>query len=205
MRCTLCRLSRSRGPYRGPRHAGTEADSMRFFDSITSRVIVWLAAILIPVAAQPSATCGCGGHSWRSEMVCGQKNANAPPKCPHCTVHVQPRPSCCHDSAGEKERSSCCSTRQRCSTGQACCCLGGTNSGGKTCQCSKNQTAPAPAPLPTDSRPHDTTSWAMAFGGGPANMAVVFPPAFAIGADQRPVNLGSSVPERLSVLCRFLI
>ena len=151
--------------------ARDEADVMRFCDSITAKVFVWLAAILVPAETLP-ASCDCGTH--------------CPPRAASAAQH-----RCCCRGKGK-----CC----------CCCCKGGPSSQGGPCHCAANPSAPAPDRLPGDSRTDNTKSPLSASSlGGLATVAILIPSVIAAHADQRPTILSSSVPERLSILCRRVI
>jgi len=69
-----------------------------------------------------------------------------------------------------------------------------------------NKSAPAPNPLPGDSRTDNTKpSLSAPSLACHAAVAILVPPAILARADQQPTLLGSSAPERLSILCRLVI
>ena len=46
---------------------------MRLFNGITAKVLVWLAAILVPAESLPLMACGCGSHCpWSSTVKLAQ-------------------------------------------------------------------------------------------------------------------------------------
>ena len=173
---------------------------MWHLDSITSKAVVWLGAILVPVASWPSTSCTCGSHVGGSATFKhAQVGADVATTCPHCTPDPQPRHSCCGGGAvASAPRRTCCGSSDAC----RCC---GSRSPCGVCQCSNSQSVPAPAPLPNDPRPNDSKTPAISLGVGLASVAALFLPTAATCADHRPVNLGASAPERLSILCRLLI
>jgi hypothetical protein len=157
------------GSFVAARH---QADVMRFCDSITAKVLVWLAAILLPGETLPVMSCECGSHS--------------PPRAVSSAQH-----RCC---CGDKGR--CC----------CCCCKGGADPHGGPCHCAANQSAPAPVPLPGNSRTDNTKSSQSASSlGGVATVAILVPSVIVAHANQQPTIPGSSAPERLSILCRLVI
>lgn len=180
---------------------------MRFCNSITAKVLVWLAAISVPAQALPAMACDCGSHSPRRAEVkpgkSGRADAAPAAKCPHCSGGSRPRHSCCGGTAASStQHGSCCGAMGSCCG----CCKGGLGSHGSPCQCSTNKSTPAPDPLPSDSRT-DTTKSSLSTSslGGMASVAILAPPAALAHADQQPTFLGSSAPERLSILCRLVI
>ena len=173
---------------------------MRFCESITAKVLVWLAAILVPVESLPVMACDCGSHSLGTSAV-NAAHADAAPvaKCPHCASRERARHSCCGDAAV--------------SSAQPCCCCGGNGpchccccKHGGQCHCAANKSAPAPDPLPSNSRTDNTkSSLATSSLGGMATVAVLVPSAALTRGDQQPTLLCSSAPERLSILCRLVV
>jgi hypothetical protein len=174
---------------------------MRFYNRMTAKVLVWLAAILVPAESLPLMACGCGSQSPRRAAV-KPARADATPaaKCPHCTGGSQPRHSCCGATAASSpQRGSCCGANG------SCCCKGGLGSQGGLCQCSANKSAPAPDPLPNDSRTDNTKSSLGSSSDTVAAVAVVVQSAVLAQAAQQPSLLGSTSLERLSTLCRLVI
>jgi hypothetical protein len=175
---------------------------VRFLNSITAKVIVWLAAVLVPAETLPRMVCACGNHApGPSQAAVGCAGAGSVAACPHCNVAERSPHSCCGSSAASHARSDCCAAQGACS----CCCTSGAHSDGTSCQCARDDSAPAPAPLPGDSRT-DTTKSSVSVSSFTGPTAVVLPvPSADARADQHPAFLGSSAPERLSVLCRLVI
>jgi hypothetical protein len=175
---------------------------MRLFNTITAKIFVWLAAVLVPAETLPVVACNCGNHTPR-EMGVRSARAEAAPaaKCPHCTSKTRPQ----HSSGGavaasSAQRGSCCGAKG------SCCCKGGLGSHGGPCQCAQKKSAPAPDPLPSDSRTNNTKSSVTASAcGGMAVVAVLVPTAIAAHAEQQSAFHGSSAPERLSILCRLVL
>ena len=178
-------------------HAGV----MRFCDNITARVLVWLSAILVPVETAPSAACNCGSRALCSAAVRPDRaDLASAAKCPHCIRESQPRRTCCNGASGSSAQPGSC-----CGAAGSCCCKGGSCSRGGLCQCSQHKSVPAPDPLPSGSRTDDAKSLTISANPGLVTVAILIPPAATTCANHQPMSLGSSVPERLSVLCRFLI
>jgi hypothetical protein len=174
---------------------------MRFSNSITAKVLVWLAAILVPAQTLPLMACDCGSHSPRSMAVKADRADAAPAaKCPHCTSGSRPRHSCCGGTAASSgQHGSCCGAKG------SCCCKGGLGSHGGPCLCSVNKSAPAPDPLPSNSRTDNTKSSLGSSSDTVATVAVVVPSVVLAQAAQQPSLLGSTSLERLSTLCRLVI
>ena len=179
--------------------------AVRFLNSISAKVVVWLAAVLVPAETLPLMACDCGSHSPRpTQTGLGCTAAASVTACQHCNVGSRARHSCCGSAAASSASpGSCCAAKGSCS----CCSKDGARSPGGPCQCSANDSAPAPAaPLPGDSRTDNTkSSVSTSSFGGLTAVVILVPSAAAARADQQPTLLGSTVPERLSVLCRLVI
>jgi hypothetical protein len=174
---------------------------MRFCNSITAQVLVWLAALFVPVQALHATACGCRSHSTRSREAKSAGADVAPAaKCSHCTGGSRPQNSCCGSATASSEQGG----RACDANGSCCCCKGGPGSQGSNCQCSANNSAPAPDPLPGTSQTDDAKSLTTASCGG-LTVAVFVPPTGPAYADERSTLLCFSAPERLSVLCRLVI
>ena len=176
---------------------------MRFCNSITAKVLVWLASVLVPAQTMPLMACACGNQpQGPAKVESGRVDAVSAATCPHCTGTSPVRRSCC-DSATARSacHGTCCAAKGSCS----CCCQGGARPEGSSCQCSKSGSTPAPDPLSNDSRTDNTKSSSASSVHGPATVAVVVAPAALAHSHQQPTLLGSSAPERLSLLCRLVI
>src|SRR3990170_6743070 len=117
---------------------------MRLCNSITAKVLVWLAAILVPAETLPLMACDCGGHCPQSMAVTADRaNAALAVGCPHCTGGWRPRHSCCGGTAASPTQHGNC-----CDANGSCCGRGGLGSHGSPYRCSANKSVPAPDPLP---------------------------------------------------------
>jgi hypothetical protein len=173
---------------------------VRFQNSITARVIVSLAALLVPAESLPMMACNCESHSSpatkaKSALV----GVAAGAKCPHCTGASRPQHSCCGGTAASSSRhAGCCGGKGSC----CCCCKGGSGSHGGQCQCSVNK--PAPDPLPSDSRTVNTKSSISSSPNTVATVVIVPSVDLALAARQ-PSRSASTSLERLSTLCRLVV
>jgi hypothetical protein len=191
----FCGLPAKAGTTNFARH---QADVMRLFNGITAKVLVWLAAILVPADALPLMACGCGSHAPGSAC---RADARPAAKCPHCNSTSRPQKSCCGSTAvASTEQGSCCGAK-----GSCCCCKGTLGSEGSLCLCAVKKSAPASAPLPGNSRTDNTKSVSTCSFGGLAAAMVLVRPTTPARADQQATLLCSSAPERLSILCRLVI
>ncbi len=171
---------------------------MRLCQSITAKVFVWLAAILVPVEALPVMACDCGSQSVSTKAKSTQAAHAA--KCPHCAAGSRPRRSCCGGTATSSgPKGSCCGSK-----GSCCCCKGGSGSHGGPCQCSVNKSPPAPDPLPTDSRTNNTKTSLDSASDTVVTVVVVAPMLLAQAAQQSSRSASTSL-ERLSTLCRLVV
>ncbi len=175
--------------------------AVQFCDYLTTRIVVWLAAVLVPAGSLPAMTCSCGSHADSSQADgCRLEPESAgPPSC--CGERAKPTHSCCQ-SRSAPATARCCLAGSSCS----CCGNGGTDSNGNGCQCSAGHSSvPAPDPEPRNPRTDETKpSLSAACFGNAAAATVAAAPAI-LRADQQSMNLGSTAPERLSVLCRLVL
>jgi hypothetical protein len=190
VRATLCVL--------GLPVAFSNGVAVRLIRKISAGVLVWLAAALVVVETFPASACACGNHregpAKRSALADSQLAAAA---CPHC--RPQPQRSCCGGGVAGQPRSSCCMASTTCS----CCCGNGTSTSGHICQCAKDHSAPTPAPGDSQSNSGKSSVSASMLVG---SLAVPLVDA-TLGAHSEHWSCGrcSSVPERLSILCRLTI
>lgn len=177
---------------------------MQFHKTIAARVLVWLAAVLVPVEAMPLTACNCGSHSAPStEVHVGCSVAASVPVCPNCVGESRNEPSCCGRSADDSSRRGCCG---RTKASGSCCCEGQCSQG-VSCHCSANHAAPASNPIPNES-PADGSKSSLSTSpfASVTSAAVVVPPRVLAGRREGPASfLGSTAPERLNVLCRLVI
>ena len=176
---------------------------MQFCDYLTTRIVVWLAAVLVPAGSLPAMACSCGSHvdSSQADGCRLETDPVGPPSC--CSGRAKPTHSCCQSrSTPTTAHTSCCLAGSSCS----CCGNDGTGSKGNGCQCSVDHSSiPSPDPEPRNSRTDDTKpSLSAASFGNAAAAAVAVAPAI-LKADQQSMGLGSTAPERLSVLCRLVL
>ena len=177
---------------------------MQFHKTIAARVLVWLAAALVPVEAMPLTVCNCGSHSGQpTEARVDGSPAKPVPACPNCVGESRTKPSCCGKSAEDSSKRGCCGRTKASGT----CCCGGQCSQGVSCHCSANHAVPASSPNPNES-PADGFKVSLSTSpfASVTTAAVVIPPSVYASLRERPTSfLGSTAPERLSVLCRLVI
>ena len=176
---------------------------VQFCNSITAKVLVWLAGVLVPAQTMPLMACACGSQSQGSaKLESGRVDAASAATCPHCTGRSPVRRSCCASATARSARhGTSCGAKGSCSCGGQ----DGARSPGGSCQCSKSRSAPAPVPASNGSRTDNTKSSSASSVYGPTTVAIVAAPAALAHAHQQPTLLGSSAPERLSLLCRLVI
>lgn len=185
-----------------PGSARIQANVMPFCNSITAKVLVWLAAILVPVETLPAMGCDCGSHSPGSAVAKSVRADAAPAaRCPHCTSRSRPGHSCCGTAASSAQHGRCCGGSGSC----CCCCKGGPGSHGGPCQCAANKSAPAPDPLPDNSRTENTKSSLGSSSDTVTTIAVLVSSLVLAQAAQQPSLLACTSLERLSTLCRLVI
>lgn len=177
--------------------------AVQLYESITAKVIVWIAGVLVPAQSLPVMACGCGSHLPRSTALKSGRMEDAPAaKCLHCATRSQPRHSCCGGTAeSSQQQGSCCGGNGA----SCCCCKGGSASHGAPCQCSTNHSVPAPDPLPSNSQTDNTKSSLGSPSDTVATVVKVVPSAVLAEAAQQSSLLGSTSLERLSTLCRLVI
>lgn len=168
---------------------------MRFANSITAKVVVWLAGLLVPVETLPLMACDCGSTPKPTPTaVC-----HTTPACPHCSRRNRATRPCCQRVAASSPR--CCG-----GTASCCCCKGRASSEGSSCQCTKGSPAPTQAPLSNDSRTDNgkSLSSASACAVVAASSAVVLPSP-QLQRNHQQAIFGSTSLERLSTLCRLVV
>ena len=178
---------------------------MRFCNSITAKVLVWLAGVLVPLESLPLTACNCADASVRATKLETAPVVGSPvAACPHCKAESRARHSCCGSAAAlSASHGSCCCCC--CGTGSTCCCCskGAGHSNGGTCRCAKNGCVPPTAPLSSNSRTDNTKS-RLAVSSGTVATVVVPSRVFAQTAGQ-PSLPGCTSLERLSTLCRLVL
>jgi hypothetical protein len=176
--------------------------SVQFSNRITSRVLIWLASLLVPAQSMPLTACGCGNEPQR-QVGSGIGRADAAPatSCPCCTGRSTARRSCCTGTATHSaRRATCCAER-----GKSSACGGGAHSPETSCHCSHSSPAPVPVPVPNDSRTDKSKSSSTSPFQGTMVLAVVVADASSARDSFQPVLFGPSAPERLSLICRLII
>jgi hypothetical protein len=171
---------------------------MYFTQPITSRLIVWLAAIAIPFQGMPTAACGCARTSGMTAVTvlscCSQPSTGQCPctgaavcRCGESSSCCQSEPSCC--SGDTTSESSC-----ECGTGCQC---------GDNCQCGKGNVPIKPAAPPVEnSSPERIVSGS----ASAATVSTVFLPAFS--RQHLELSAGAIALTALascSRLCRFTL
>jgi len=185
-----------------PNHSTPRGSVVRLCHGITVKILVWLAAILVPVQALPGTGCDCGSRSPQSTAVKPDRADAAPAaKCPHCTSGRAPARSCCGVKAASPARQGSCCGAKESSRG---CCQGGRGSPGTPCLCSGSQSAPASVPVSSHSRT-DNTKTPLGCSPDAVTTVIVAPPAVLAHAAQRPSLVGSTSLERLTTLCRLVL
>jgi hypothetical protein len=180
---------------------------MRLFENTYAKIIIWLAAVLLPAETMPLMACTCGSHSQRAVQAGAGSTAGAPvAACSRCTSGSRPQNACCGAKTKVSEHPEGCCGAKTPTAPTTCRCQGAAGSHGSVCQCSAKSTAPAPAPMPGNSRPDSTKSsmGASTCCGLTAVVAIV-PSASQLSADQSPAILTARQLDRLSVLCRLMI
>lgn len=184
--------------------SGASDIAVQFHKTIAARVLVWLAAVLVPVEAMPLTVCNCDSHSVQPvESHVGCSGAAPVAVCPNCVGESRTEPSCCGKSADQSSKNDRC---DRTRVSGSCSCEGQC-SHGASCDCAANHASPASNPISNQS-PADGSKVSLSaspFAGG-TTAAVVVPPSVLAGMGERPTSsIGSTAPERLSVLCRLVI
>ncbi len=144
---------------------------MYFTQPITTRLIVWLAAIAIPFQGMPTAACGCARTSEMTAVTvsscCSQPSTGQCPctgaavcRCGESSSCCQSEPSCC--SGDTTSESSC-----ECGTGCQC---------GDNCQCGKSSPPRPPAVPPVENTSPDRIA---TDSTSAASLSVVFQPSFS--------------------------
>jgi len=126
--------------------------SMCFTQPITTRFLVWLAAIAIPFQSVPSTACGCVRTSELTVVAVASS----------C---CQPEPSCC--SSESLTGTAACQCADSCDGGCQC---------GDNCQCGKSSLPRSPVVPPVENNSPDriaTDSTSV------ASLSVVFQPSFS--------------------------
>ena len=153
----------------------------------TSKILVWLAAVLVPVQALPAAPCCCSGMGRQPvdpQMQLG---------------HLGPKTRFCYRSAPTQGAS-------RCGENRPCCKKAGPTSTHRcwgcpdtcTCSCQQND-SPAPAgPTPTESW-RQTLVQLVPLPAPVCESLGQCPPRLADEAS----TLSTSASERCVTLCRF--
>lgn len=171
---------------------------MRFFHCLATRIVVGLAAVLVPAQSLPLTACGCGSHSAEpaeAETRCLH--------CPHCSARARSSDSCCQEATTASTFHGGCGA-----TGPSSCCAQGSTAASPSgvCLCSAGHSVPTPDPSPGDSRTNNTKSPSLESSiAGTAVATVLIPSAVSSRADQQSLALGLTAPERLSILCRLVI
>ena len=202
---SLCRLHEPNGQSEAcgcPGGARYQADVMRFCNTITAKILVWLAAILVPAEALPMMACDCGNHSPQpAALKSGRADAAPAAKCAHCATRLRTQPSCGGTAVSSAQHKCCCGDGPC----HCCCSNGGLGSHGGPCRCAANKSVPAPDPLPSNSRTDNTKSSLGSSSGIVATVAVLVSSRVLAHSAQQPCLLACTSLERLSALCRLII
>ena len=166
---------------------------MRFSNSITARVVVWLAGLLVPLETLPLMACDCGSIPKPTPTAV----SHTTPACPHCSRGNRATRPCCQRAVTSSHRCCCCGAA-------SCCCMKGTHSAVNPCQCASNSSAPTPAPISNDSQT-DHSKAAAASCAVVAAGASVIPPSPQLHSNHHGAFIGSTTLKRLSTLCRLVV
>ena len=165
---------------------------------ITTRLLVWLAAITIPFQGLPTASCGCARTSEMTvvtvESCCSQPSAGQCPctgatvcRCGEASSCCQSEPSCC---AGES------SSELSCQCSEDCQC-------GDNCQCGKSNVPTKPAAPPVENTSPDRIA---TDSTSTASLSIVFQPSFSrqhLSFDTGAIAL--TALDSCARLCRFTL
>ena len=166
---------------------------MAFCRTITAKLLVWLAAILVPAGAMPLKACNCG-NSASGAAKCGASAS----KCRCSSGRAKNGRACCSRSIAN--RKGCCAQKSTCG-----CCKDKSGSHGP-CLCSLDKDAPAPAPAPNSSETETAKSlFVSACGMSTTLIPVVVPSQNLARAVLQPVFAGLTTLDRLGALCRLVI
>jgi len=164
--------------------------AMWIVNSYTAKVLVWLAAALMPGDMLLAGTCGCGERGVNDAQGKSAKTYQSAACCCHGCAVCQGR----HQA--EKVRSSaCCKNR----TGQP---VSSRNKISQLCVCPGGQVPASQTTLPDSSAAKQIIGHAWACLGLTAAVGLSSPSLSFIG---NCPSLPATPLERLSTLCRFII
>lgn len=169
--------------------------------SITAKILVWVAGVLVPVQALPVKACGCGEPLPQSIAMRPDQAADvviAP--APDDAARLQARQTCCGTPPASEQPRNCCG-----GGGASCGCGDCPASRGGPCHCSANHSVPAPDPLPGNSQTGNTKYWFGSPSDAIATVVKVVPSVVLSQAAQQSSLRGSTSLERLTTLCRLVI
>ena len=168
----------------------------------TARVLIWMAAAMLPIQMLPAAPCGCAYTACKS-----QKDTTGQSCC--CSAQVV-REGCC--SWPKAPRACCCCSGQQYDGGQACshrdpnqvkpdCTCGANCPCGPTCHCGETESpTPSLPPARTDTS-NDSTH----------NVVSIVQFNVSMTSCTRRFALAESTPDatgslgRCASLCRFVL
>jgi hypothetical protein len=153
---------------------------------LAARVLIWLAAIAVPLQGVPAKSCGCV-----DSKTCCQKDTES---------------NCCWCRSAEKARGWCCSARRQAAAHACCGDHTGQKSGcqcGSRCQCGQSK-PPQPTAPPVES--NTPAEKVVSDGASAAFIADVVLPEVAQSHFGAAIELGTATAlDRCVFLCRFTI
>ena len=179
--------------------------------NITTRTLIWLTAILVPVQGLPAAACGCASGKRCDQKVeqssncCGASSSDA--AATHNCCQSQSTGACrctgakvcrCGENSDCKSAESCCGTDACCSNegGSACSC--GTN-----CQCGSNHMPEKPVAPPVE---NNTAEKVASDSVLTVSLSTVYEPPAARRTPQTSVETDVlAALDRCAALCRFTL
>ncbi|QEG35813.1 hypothetical protein Pr1d_31190 [Bythopirellula goksoeyrii] len=177
---------------------------------IAARILIWLAAIAIPMQGVPTVACECSkvSHSptkiESSEGCCCTDSQAESGRCPCTGAKVC---HCGEDSSCKQQSRTCCSVspeRHSCCSGGTCpCCADGNCSCGANCQCGKNNAPTEPVCPPVE---NNSPERIIADATVLASLATIYQPCPT--HQSLSVTVGSeslTSLDRCITLCRFTI
>jgi hypothetical protein len=159
-------------------------------NSYTAKMLVWLAAALMPGDMLLAGSCGCGEQKG-SDAQCKSANSS---QAAACCCHTGAVCQCCHRAQNNK-KSACCKDRTNNNK---------TSRGGISlaCVCSSSRVPASQIPLPDSSAAKQLVGHAWA-SLAPAAVVDLYSPSLTLTGDF--YALPATPLERLSNLCRLII
>jgi hypothetical protein len=185
---------------------------MVFFKGIAARILVWLAAVLVPADSLSLLACDCGGRQPalpRSRTVASERAPGV--RCAKCRGAAKVERRCRRElsaASSSGRGGACCGNRQ----GSCACCQGQGQGQGRagtkptSCLCAAGDSAPTPGPVPGDSRPDESKpSYSASSAATVASLATIERPSAPARFEGASLLGGPTALARLSALCRFVL